>query len=82
MRKCFPIFAGKQLASTTLHEGKTAAKNIGIKAVDVSKAIAIDDGKKLVEKVAKKLSTTKSQVAKVMVPPEEITRKENEHNAK
>ena len=35
----------------------------------------IDAGKKLVENAAKKLSTPKSQVANVVVPPEEITEK-------
>ena len=37
--------------------------------------VAIDTGKKLVEKAAKKLFAPKSQVANVMVPPEEITKK-------
>ena len=44
-----------------------------MKAIDVGKTAAIDAGKKLVENAAKKLSTPKSQVAHVMVPPEEIT---------
>ena len=44
--------------------------------------VAIDAGKKLVEKAAKKLSTPKLQVANVMVPPEEITKKVNEVIAK
>ena len=43
---------------------------------------AIDDGKKLVEKGTKKLSTPKSQVANIMVPPEKITKKVNEVIAK
>ena len=38
--------------------------------------------KKPVEKAAKRLSTPKSQVADVMVPPEEITQKVNEVIAK
>ena len=46
-----------------------------MKAIDMGKTAAIDADKKLVEKAAKKLSATKSQVAKVMVPPEEITKK-------
>ena len=46
-----------------------------MKAIDVDKTAAIDAGKKLVEKAAKKLSTRKSQVANVMVPPEDITKK-------
>ena len=36
----------------------------------------------MVEKVAKKLTTEKSQVAIIMVPPEEITKKVNEVIAK
>ena len=39
------------------------------------KQFAIDAGKKLVEKAAKKLFTPKSQVDNVMVPPEKITKK-------
>ena len=53
-----------------------------MKAIDVGKTDAIDADKKLVEKAAKKLSATKSQVANVMVPPEEITKKVNEVIAK
>ena len=53
-----------------------------MKAVDVCKTIAIDAGKKLVEKAAKKLTIRKSQMANVMVPPEEITKKVNEVIAK
>ena len=64
--------AAKQLASTALHAGKTAAKDIGMKA-DVGKTVAIDAGKKLVEKAAKRLSTPKSQVANVIVPPQEFS---------
>ena len=37
--------------------------------------VAIDAGKKLVEKAAKKLTAAKSQVASAMVTPEEITKK-------
>ena len=82
--------AAKQLASTALLAGKTAAKDIGMKAIDVGKTVAIDAGKKLVEKVAKRLTTQKSQVANVvvpqianvLVPPEEITKKLNEVIAK
>ena len=67
--------AAMQLASTALQAGKTAAKDIGMKAFDVGKTVAIDAGKKLIEKAAKKLTTPKSQVANVKVPPEEITKK-------
>ena len=48
----------------------------------MGKTVAIDAGKKLVEKAAKKLSTPKSQVANVMVPPEDITKKVNDVIAK
>ena len=61
---------------------KTAAKDIGMKAIDVRKTVAIDAGKKLDEKAAKKLCAPKSQVANVMVPPEDITKKVNEVIAK
>ena len=63
----------KQLASAALQAGKTAAKDIGMKAIDVGKTVAIDADKKLVVKAAKKLSTPKSQVANITVPQEEIT---------
>ena len=78
----FSSNAAKQLASEALQAGKIAAKDIGMKATDVRKTDEIDAGKKLVEKAAKKLSALKSQVANVMVPPEEITKKVNEVIAK
>ena len=53
-----------------------------MKAINVGKTEAFDVGKKLVEKAAKKLSTPKSQVTKVMVPPEEFTKNVNEVIAK
>ena len=65
--------AAKQLASSALQAGKTAAKDIGMKAIDEGRTVATDAGKKLVEKAAKRLTTPKSQVVNVMVPPEEIT---------
>ena len=49
-----------------------------MKAIGVSKTVAIDAGKKLLEKAAKRLTIPKPQVANVMVPPEEITKKVNE----
>ena len=49
-----------------------------MKAIDVGKTVAIDADKKLVEKAAKTLSKPKSQVANIMIPPEEITKKVNE----
>ena len=73
----FSSNAAKQLASAALQAGKNAAKDIWIKAIDVGKTATIDAGKKLVEKAAKKLSTSKSQMANAMVPPEEITNKVN-----
>ena len=82
MARMFSSNAAKQLESTVLQAGKTAAKDIGMKAIDVGKTVAIDAGKKLVEKAAKKFTTPKSQVANVMVPPEEITKKVNEVIAK
>ena len=72
----------KQLASAALQAGKTAEKYIGMKAIYVGKTIAIDAGEKLVKKAPKTLSTPKSQVANVIVPPEEITKKVNEVIAK
>ena len=53
-----------------------------MKDIDVGKTAAIDAGKKLVEKAAKWLTTHKSQVVNVIVPPEEITKKVNEVIAK
>ena len=72
----FSSNAAKQLASAALQAGKTV--DIGIKAIDVGKTAAIDAGKKLIEKAAKRLTTPKPQVANVIVPPEEITKKVNE----
>ena len=57
--RMFSRIAVKQLASAVLQAGKTAAKDSGMKAIDVDKTVAIDAGKKLVEKAAKKLSTPK-----------------------
>ena len=53
-----------------------------MKAVHVGKTVAIDAGTKLVEKAVKRLSTPKSQLAYVMIPREEITKKVNEVIAK
>ena len=52
-----------------------------MKAINVCKTVAIDAGKKLVEKAAKELYAPKSQVVN-MVSPEEITKKVNEVIAK
>ena len=70
--------AAKQLARVALQAGKIAAKDIGMKAIDMGKTVVIDTVKILVEKAAKRLSTPKSQVANVLVAPEEITKKANE----
>ena len=51
-----------------------------MKAIDVGKSVAIDAGKKLVGKAAKRLSTPKSQVANVMVPLEEITKSKRSYS--
>ena len=64
--RMFSSNAAKQLASAALQAGKTAAKDIWMKAIDVGKTVSIDAGNKLAEEVAKKLSTPKSQVANVM----------------
>ena len=80
--RMFSNNAAKQLESAAVQAGKTAAKDIGMKAIDVGKTVEIDAGKKLVEKAAKGLSAPKLQVANVMVPPEEITKKINEVTAK
>ena len=42
----------------------------------------IDAGKKFVEKAAKRLTTLKPHVTNVIVPPEEITKKQHEVIAK
>ena len=46
-----------------------------MKAIDVGNTVAINAGKKLVENAAKRITTPKPQVANVIVPPEEITKK-------
>ena len=80
--RMFSSNAANQLALTDLQAGETAAKDIGMKAIDVGKIVTIDAGKKLVEQAAKTLTTPKSQAANVMIPQEEITRKVNEVIAK
>ena len=42
--RMFSSNAAKQLALTALQAGKTAGKDIGMKAIDVDKTIAIDAG--------------------------------------
>ena len=53
-----------------------------MKAIDVSKTVTIDAAKKLVEKAAMNLSTSKSQVAYIMVPQEDVTKQVNKVIAK
>ena len=48
----FSSNAAKQLASAALQAGKTAEKDIEMKAIYVGKTVAIDAGKKFVEKSA------------------------------
>ena len=48
----FSSNAPNQLESAALQAGKTAEKDIGMKAIDVGKTVAIDAGKKLDEKAA------------------------------
>ena len=80
--RMFSSNAAKSLASAALQAGKTATKDIVMKAIYVGKTVVIDVGKKLVEKAAKRLTTPKPRVANVIVPPEEITKKVNEVIAK
>ena len=49
----FSSNAAKQLASAALHAGKATANDNGMKAIDVGKTVAIDAGKKLVERLLK-----------------------------
>ena len=72
--RMFSSNAAKQLASAALQAGKSTAKDIEMKAIDVGETVGIDAGKKLVEKAAKRLTTPKPQIANVIVPPEEITK--------
>ena len=80
LREYISINAAKQLASAALQAGKLQQKDIGMKAIDVGKTVAINVCKKLVEKAAKRLFAPKSQVA--YVSPEEITKNVNEVIAK
>ena len=73
----FSSNAAKQLAWQLFKPEKTAAKHMGMKAIDVGKTVAIDAADTLHEQAAKRLSSLKSKVANAMVPPEEITKKVN-----
>ena len=70
-------FFARMLSSNEadLQAGKTASKDIGMKAIGGSKTVAFDSGKKLVKKAAKRLSTPNSQVANAVIPQEKITKK-------
>ena len=46
----FSSNAAKQLTSTALQAGKNFVQDIGIKAIDVGKTVAIDAGQKFVIK--------------------------------
>ena len=82
MRECFRVMRQKQLASIALQAGKSAAKDIGMKAIDVGKIVAIDAGKKLVEKAAKKLTTRKSLWLMLRFHQKKLLKKVNEVIAK
>ena len=74
---CENVFqsCGKAISVSSSSGRKTAAKDIGMKAIDVGRTVAIAAGKQLVENAAKSLTTPKPQVANVIVPPEEILQK-------
>ena len=79
LARLFSSNAAKQLVSAYLQAGKLAAKDIGMKDIDVGKTVAIDAGKKLIEKAAKKLLTPKSQeiitmYANVTVQPDQVVK--------
>ena len=60
LRGCFRAVRQNNLASAALEGGKAAAKDTGMNVIDVGKRVAIDADKKLVEKVAKRLTTPES----------------------
>ena len=79
----FSSNAAIQIVSSAFNVEKTAAKDIGKKAIDVGKSVVNDTGKGLVEKASKKLLTPKSQeinpkYANIAVQLEEITKNANE----
>ena len=71
--RMFSSNAAKQLGVGSSSSWKNCSNEM--KAIDVGKTVTIDAGKNLDEKAAKRLSTPKSQVANVMVLPEEITKR-------
>src|SRR6218665_1989026 len=54
-KKVFVSKAARQIASTALSAGKDAEKEIDKKALDVGKTVAIDAGKRLIDKAAAKI---------------------------
>ena len=54
--RLFSSNTAKQLVSAALHAEKSAAKDIGIKDIDVEMTVAIDAGKKQVEKLLRNCS--------------------------
>src|SRR6218665_834294 len=54
-KKLFVSNAAQQKASTALRAGEDAAKEIGKKVFDVGKSVAIDAGKRLIDKAAAKI---------------------------
>ena len=72
--RMFSSNEAKQLASAALQVGKTAAKGIAMKAIDVRKTVALDAGKQLAENAAKKYPHPSSKLLFAMVSPEEITK--------
>ena len=81
---CENVFeqCGKAISVDSSSGRKNCGKRYWNEAIDVGKTVAIDAGKKLVEKAAKRLTTPKSHVANVLVPPEEIIKKVNDVIAK
>ena len=72
--------AAKQLASTALQAGKAAAKDIGVKAIDVGETVTIDADRKLIEKAAKKLLTQEiiTEYANVIAQSEQVFKNVND----
>ena len=81
LRECFGVMRKKkQLASAVLQAGKTAEKDIGMKAIDVGKTVAIDAGKKQVENAAKRLTTPKPQVALLQFHPKKLLKSKRSYS--
>ena len=80
-RECFRVMRQSNLRRQLFRQEKLQRK-IGMNDIDVGNTVAIDAGKKLVEKAVEKLSKPKSQVVNVMLPSKEITKKVNDVIAK